>query len=113
VAGPPFGIREVQIRGFRSARRVHFAPGPMCALVGGDELKLAASPPGSARTTGSGVPVLFLPATLRSQRLVATPTREAAATDAALKYFAVDARPSCGSGSGAAERSRGAVQRRS
>lgn len=31
----PFGVGEVRIRGFRSARAVHFAPGAMCALVGG------------------------------------------------------------------------------
>jgi hypothetical protein len=30
-----FGIREIQIRGFRSARSVDFQPGPVCALVGG------------------------------------------------------------------------------
>jgi predicted ATP-dependent endonuclease of OLD family len=30
-----FGVREVQIRAFRSARSVRFAPGPVCALVGG------------------------------------------------------------------------------
>lgn len=32
---PAFGVREVRIRGFRSARSVGFAPGPVCALVGG------------------------------------------------------------------------------
>jgi predicted ATPase len=30
-----FGVRDVQIRGFRSARSVGFSPGPVCALVGG------------------------------------------------------------------------------
>jgi hypothetical protein len=30
-----FGLREVSIRGFRSARAVGFSPGPVCALVGG------------------------------------------------------------------------------
>jgi hypothetical protein len=30
-----FGVREVRIRGFRSARSVGFSPGPICALVGG------------------------------------------------------------------------------
>ena len=30
-----FGVREVRIRGFRSARAVGFSPGPLCALVGG------------------------------------------------------------------------------
>ena len=32
---PAFGVREVTIAGFRSARAVSFAPGPVCALVGG------------------------------------------------------------------------------
>lgn len=32
---PRFGIREIEIRGFRSARSVDFRPGPVCALVGG------------------------------------------------------------------------------
>jgi predicted ATPase len=35
VDGSPFGVREVRLRGFRSARSVGFAPGPVCALVGG------------------------------------------------------------------------------
>ncbi len=35
MTAPAFGIREVRIRGFRSARSVGFAPGPVCALVGG------------------------------------------------------------------------------
>jgi hypothetical protein len=35
MAEPHFGVREVRIRGFRSARSVQFAPGPVCALVGG------------------------------------------------------------------------------
>lgn len=30
-----FGVREVRISGFRSAREVVFSPGPVCALVGG------------------------------------------------------------------------------
>jgi hypothetical protein len=34
AAVPGFGIAEVQVRGFRSARDVAFAPGPICALVG-------------------------------------------------------------------------------
>ena len=29
-----FGIAEVEVRGFRSAREVSFSPGPLCALVG-------------------------------------------------------------------------------
>jgi putative ATP-dependent endonuclease of the OLD family len=31
---PRFGITEVVVKGFRSARDVSFSPGPMCALVG-------------------------------------------------------------------------------
>jgi hypothetical protein len=30
-----FGVREMRIDGFRSVRSVSFAPGPLCALVGG------------------------------------------------------------------------------
>jgi hypothetical protein len=33
-APPRFGIAEVMVRGFRSARDVSFSPGPLCALVG-------------------------------------------------------------------------------
>jgi hypothetical protein len=33
-APPRFGIAEVMVRGFRSAREVSFSPGPLCALVG-------------------------------------------------------------------------------
>jgi len=29
-----FGVTEVEVKGFRSAREVSFSPGPMCALVG-------------------------------------------------------------------------------
>jgi putative ATP-dependent endonuclease of the OLD family len=35
VASVRFGIREVRINGFRSARSVRFEPGAVCALVGG------------------------------------------------------------------------------
>lgn len=35
MAGIPFGVEEVRIQGFRSAVSVSFAPGPVCALVGG------------------------------------------------------------------------------
>jgi recombinational DNA repair ATPase RecF len=31
---PHFGITEVEVKGFRSARDVSFSPGPVCALVG-------------------------------------------------------------------------------
>jgi predicted ATP-dependent endonuclease of OLD family len=63
-------------------------------LAGGDELELEANPPSAARTSGGGVPVLFLPASLRSDRLVASPTTEPAATRAASKYFGLDTRTS-------------------
>jgi predicted ATP-dependent endonuclease of OLD family len=33
-ARPSFGIAELDVRGFRTAREVAFAPGPLCALVG-------------------------------------------------------------------------------
>src|SRR5512133_3931686 len=35
MAAAEFGVRDVRIRGFRSARSVGFAPGHVCALVGG------------------------------------------------------------------------------
>jgi len=134
VAGLGFGVREVRIRGFRSARSVRFAPGPVCALVGGpsvgksnvlaaiwtllqrgapapaagdvsagvaaainlsatlgdgDEIALQASPPDSPRGTGREVPVLFLPASLRSGRLVAAPTLAPPAARVAGKYLDV------------------------
>ena len=34
TAPPRFGIAEVEVRGFRSAREVSFSPGQLCALVG-------------------------------------------------------------------------------
>jgi hypothetical protein len=34
VAAGGFGIATVDVRGFRSALEVSFAPGPLCALVG-------------------------------------------------------------------------------
>ena len=126
----------MRIRGFRSARSVRFAPGPVCALVGGpsvgksnvlaaiwmllrhgapapavddvtagrdaEAIRLSAtlrdgatvavkaSPPDPATGTGHEVPVLFLPAALRSGRLVARPTRASAAARLANEYFAVD-----------------------
>jgi AAA ATPase domain len=33
-ARPAFGITDVEVRGFRTARDVSFSPGPLCALVG-------------------------------------------------------------------------------
>ena len=152
MEGSEFGVRRVRIQGFRSARSVHFEPGPVCALVGGpsvgksnvlaaiwtllqggapapartdvsegegtsedavagaggglsaaaggargaggagraggrvagaislsatlgdgDEISLQASPPQSPRGSGRGLPVLFLPASLRSGELLAGP----------------------------------------
>lgn len=127
-----FGVRDVRIQGFRSARSVRFAPGPVCALVGGpsvgksnilaaiwillqrgvpalertdvnrdaaeaielaatlsdgDEISLVAGPPDRAGDGGDPVPVLFLPASLRSGRLLARPTQAPAAAAAAERYF--------------------------
>ncbi len=131
---PRFGVREVQIRGFRSARSVRFAPGAVFALVGGpsvgksnvlaavwmllargtpepavgdlsagaaktielsatlddgDEVSLQTSPPGAATRRGREVPALFLPASLRSGRLVAGPTPAPSAARVASEYLAV------------------------
>jgi putative ATP-dependent endonuclease of the OLD family len=132
--GRQFGVREVRIRGFRSARSVRFVPGPVCALVGGpsvgksnvlaaiwmllqrgspvpeasdvsvgaggpiclsatlgdgDEISLETSGAGSASESGPSVPVLFLPAALRSTRLIAGPRTAPAAARAARRHFAV------------------------
>ncbi|HTW41296.1 MAG TPA: TOPRIM nucleotidyl transferase/hydrolase domain-containing protein [Solirubrobacteraceae bacterium] len=134
MAEGSFGVREVQIRGFRSARSVRFAPGPVFALVGGpsvgksnvlaavwtllqrgtpapqpadlsagvaerielsatlgdgDEVSLEVSPPGSATGSGRAVPVLFLPASLRSGGLVAGPTLAPQAARVAREYLTV------------------------
>jgi predicted ATPase len=35
MAVTEFGVREVRIEAFRSARSVKFAPGRVCVLVGG------------------------------------------------------------------------------
>jgi len=131
-----FGIREVSIRGFRSAHALRFAPGPVFALVGGpsvgksnvlaavwtllqrgvpapepsdisagvaerielsatlsdgDELSLQVSPPGSATGSGRQVPVLFLPASLRSGPLLAGPTSAPGAQRVAREYLAAAA----------------------
>jgi hypothetical protein len=135
MADQRFGVREVRIRGFRSARSVRFAPSGVCALVGGpsvgksnvlaavwmllqrgspapaladlsagsaktinlsatladgDEVSLETSPPGSATGTGREVPVLFLPASLRSGRLVAGPTLAPSAARVAREYLTVE-----------------------
>ena len=59
-------------------------------LHDGDEVSLVASPPESTARSGPEVPVLFLPASLRSGRLLAHPTRAPAASRIAAEYFAVD-----------------------
>jgi len=132
MSGPPFGVREVRIGGFRSARSVSFAPGPVCALVGGpsvgksnvlaavwmllqrgepapavgdiiagteepielsatlsdgEEISLRARPPAPASTSGEPIPVLFMPAALRSSALVAGPVRSDIAARLAARYF--------------------------
>ena len=139
MSGSSFGVREVRIRGFRSARSVSFAPGAVCALVGGpsvgksnvlaavwmllqrgepapavgdlsaggpesielgatlgdgDEISLQARPPGSATGSGRQVPVLFMPASLRSGPLIAAPTSSEPAARAAAAHFDVGERPS-------------------
>ncbi len=128
-----FGVREVRIRGFRSARSVTFAPGAVFALVGGpsvgksnvlaavwtllqrgapaparadvsaggagpihlsatladgDEIALESSASGSSKGSGREVPVLFVPASLRSGELVATPTLAPSAARVAREYLA-------------------------
>ncbi len=133
MADRRFGVREVRIRGFRSARSVTFAPGAVFALVGGpsvgksnvlaavwtllqrgapapvpadvsaggagtihlsatlgdgDEIALETSPSGSSTGSGREVPVLFLPASLRSGELVATPTLAPSAARVAREYLA-------------------------
>ena len=139
TAAHAFGLRDVRIRGFRSARSVGFSPGAVCALVGGpsvgksnvlaaiwtllqhgrpapspgdlstgdaraihleatlvdgDRILLAADPPAGASSSGRTIPVLFLPAALRSGSLVAEPTRGARANRAASTYFAAATDPS-------------------
>jgi predicted ATP-dependent endonuclease of OLD family len=72
-----FGVREVRIRGFRSARSVGFSPGPVCALVGGPSvgksnvlaavwtlLELGAPPPAPEDVTAGEEPTVRLSATL-------------------------------------------------
>ncbi len=131
VHASAFGVRDVRIRGFRSARSVGFAPGPVCALVGGpsvgksnvlaaismlleqsapalsdisrhgaaaihlsatlasgDEITLETSPPGRVTRSGPPVPVLFLPASERSGRLVAETTDTTRAGRIVREYFA-------------------------
>ena len=131
-AAREFGVREVRIQAFRSARSVMFAPGRVCALVGGpsvgksnvlaaiwtllqqgrpapvpsdvstgqaDAIRLAATladgdrialemhPPLAPVASGRPVPVLFLPASLRSGRLIAEPAIGAHAGRVADAYF--------------------------
>lgn len=75
---PPPPIREIRLRGFRSAQRVTLRPGPVCALVGGPQAGksnlLAAihallDPAGAALTSADvarGAAELHLSATLGS-----------------------------------------------
>ncbi len=58
-------------------------------LGGGDEIRVQASPPGSARGSGREVPVLFLPASDRSGSLLAGPISDPHAVEVARKYLAV------------------------
>jgi hypothetical protein len=132
MPAPPFGVRQVRIRGFRSARSVEFAPGPVCALVGGpsvgksnvlaavwtllqrgapppgpgdlssmpgpsmrlsatlgdgDEISLSAGGAGRAEGAGPAVPVLFMPASLRSGELLAGPIASERAARVAREHF--------------------------
>lgn len=131
-----FGVRDVRIRGFRSASSVGFAPGPVCALIGGpsvgksnvlaavwmllehggpppavedvsrggpgtihlsatladgDEITLEASPPRRPTRSGPSLPVLFLPASERSGRLLAPSTGTESGARVAEEYFAAEA----------------------
>jgi hypothetical protein len=133
MAATEFGVREVHIQAFRSARSVEFAPGRVCALVGGpsvgksnvlaaiwtllqqgrpapapsdvsageghairlaatladgDRITLETHPPLAATSSGRSVPVLFLPASRRSGRLLAEPTVGAHARHVAETHFA-------------------------
>lgn len=139
MSAPRFGVCEVSIEGFRSAVSVRFAPGPVCALVGGpsvgksnvlaavwtllqrgspapavrdlaagvagpmrlsgtlsdgDEVWLEASGSGSASQRGPSVPVLYLPASLRSSGLVGSPVRASSASRLARSYLAIEPNPS-------------------
>jgi AAA ATPase domain len=132
VTGSAFGIRELQISGFRSARSVRFGLGSVCALVGGSsvgksnllvaawmllqrgtpapqaadlsrqgagaihlsavlgdggEVTLDAAAPGVAKAAGPALPVLFLPASRRSEEVVAHPIQDANAGRIAEEYF--------------------------
>lgn len=128
-----FGLRQVRVRGFRSARDVAFAPGSLCALVGeanagksnllaalwtlldpgapvpgpedasvggdgriaieavlegGGRVAFEAEPPGRPRASRAGAPpVLFLPSTLRSGPLLASPAPVEPAGARALRLF--------------------------
>lgn len=63
-------------------------------LADGDEISLRARPPGSATGSGRQVPVLFMPASLRSGLLIAAPTSSEPAARAAAAHFDVGERPS-------------------
>lgn len=73
----PFGVREVRIQGFRSARSVDLAPGALCALVGGPSvgksnlleairmlLQRGSPPPGPGDVSAGGSGTIHLGATL-------------------------------------------------
>jgi hypothetical protein len=141
-----FGVREVTIAGFRSARSVSFAPGAVCALVGGpsvgksnvleaiwrvlqrgapapsaadvsadgthaiamraalsdgEELTLEVTPGGSASASGGPVPVLFLPASLRSGPLLASQGLSKTSAALAARYLPGGAGDSPGSAAAA------------
>lgn len=59
-------------------------------LADGDRISLELTPPGAAAGSGREVPVLFLPASLRSTSLVATPTLAPAAQRVAREYLSVE-----------------------
>ena len=56
-------------------------------LRDGAQIELEASPPGSARTHGGPVPVLFMPARLRSGGLLAHASAHGPAASLAQQYF--------------------------
>lgn len=67
-----------------AAQAIHLS----ATLGDGDEIALEASPPGRATESGPPVPVLFLPASLRSGRLIADPAG-AHGGRLARRYFAL------------------------
>ncbi|MDE3070013.1 MAG: AAA family ATPase [Acidobacteriota bacterium] len=78
MAGSRFGVDEVRIRGFRSARSVRFTPSSVCALVGGPSvgksnvlsaiwtlLQRGSPAPESVDVTTGSAAAIHLSATLR------------------------------------------------